>query len=253
MSTTPREAAGLHATKTPPAPGEDRVSGYGVMGLPLESGDYLALRHWTTSSFGPAYRSVWHRDADGRWTIYSDQPPEVSCARFVGAAAHAVVTAPIRLTWSGDRHFTVEVEDLRWDVELTSSPATTALTGCGSVLPEAAWASPTVLRLMGRLAGLLLGTGPLRLVGVMPCGQAYRIAARRTWLVQDTQAEYAGRSLGHERRPETPVTIGPVLLPRRGVFFADATGRFTAPAPHLVEPHSLGRHQGEPTMKGEQR
>lgn len=247
MSTTPREAAGLQATTTPPAPGEDRVHGYGVMGIPLESGDYVTLRHWTASSFGPAYRSVWHRDPEGRWTIYADQPPEVSCARFVGAAAHALVTAPIRLTWTGDDHLTVEVEDLRWDLDLTSSPATVALNGSGSVMPEAAWASPTVLRLMGRMAGPLLGTGALRLVGLMPCGQAYRMAARRIWLVQDTQVEYAGRSLGHERRPDASITIGTVLLPQRGVFFADATGRFTAPAP-ATAPRAAEQQSPERTL-----
>jgi hypothetical protein len=35
-----------------PAPCE-RVSGYGVMGLPFRSGHILGLRQWTASSVGP--------------------------------------------------------------------------------------------------------------------------------------------------------------------------------------------------------
>ena len=242
IGTGPRAATALRVTQRSTQPGHDHVHGYGVMGIPLSSGDYLALRCWTTSSIGPAYRSVWHRDPDGRWTIYADQPPEVSCARFVGAAAHEVVTAPIRLDWSGDHHLDIEVADLRWEIDLVSSPATIALTGGGSLPPEPAWASPVVLRLMGRLAGPLLGTGPLRLMGVMPCGQTYRMAARRTWLVRDTRAEDAGHPLGHQCRPDAPITIGPVVLPLRGVFFADATGRFTVPAPR-------GTAQGRGTLR----
>ncbi len=232
MGRSPREAAGLGAPAAPASAGEDRTYGWGVMGLPLQSGDYLALRSWTASSFGPPYSSVWRRDPRGRWTIYADQPPEVSCARFVGAAAHRTITSPVRLTWADEAHLKVEVEDLRWRMTLVASPATRTLTGCGSLLPEAAWANPTVLRLMGRLVSPLLATGPLRLAGTMPCGQFYRMAARRTWLVAETSVEVAGRPLGHELRPDAPVTIGDVLLPARGVFFADATARFTAPAPH---------------------
>lgn len=242
MSTTPRSAAQSEGRPLP-AGTEDRLQGWGVMGVPLDGGHYLALRHWTASSFGPPYTGVWHRDPRGRWTVWADHPPEVSCARFVGSAAHRVVTAPVGLTWEDECRLVVEVEDLRWRMTLAPSPATTALSSAGSVLPEAAWGSAAVLRLMGLVGGSLLRTGPLRLAGTMPCGQGYRIGSRLAWLLERTRADRGGRLLGHEQRHDRPVTIGPVLLPARGVFFADATGRFTAPAPHTGERDHPGRRR----------
>lgn len=252
MGSTPRSAAQARVRPLP-AGTEDRVQGWGVMGVPLEGGHYLALRSWGVTSFGPPYSAVWHRDPQGRWTVWSDQPPEVSCARFVGAAAHRVVTAPIGLAWEGDDRLTVEVEGLRWGMTFAPSPATTTLSVAGSVLPDAAWGSPAVLRLMGLVAGPLLRTGPLRLVGTMPCGQAYRMGARLTWLVGRTRADLDGRPLGGEHRHDRPVMLGPVLLPRRGVFYADATGRFVAPAPHTGEHTGPGRREGAPTTRGGRR
>jgi hypothetical protein len=50
----------------------ERFFGYGVMGLPFRSGHVLGLRRFPASSIGPGYRSVWHRDAQGRWTFASE-------------------------------------------------------------------------------------------------------------------------------------------------------------------------------------
>ena len=53
---------------------DERVAGFGVMGLPFRSGHYLAFRHFPASSFSPAYRSVWHRDPSGTWTFHATTP-----------------------------------------------------------------------------------------------------------------------------------------------------------------------------------
>ena len=54
----------------PDGPG-DRFSGYAIIGLPFQSGHVLALRRFPTSSIGPGYTAVWHRNPSGRWTFYS--------------------------------------------------------------------------------------------------------------------------------------------------------------------------------------
>lgn len=62
----------------------ERFRGYGVMGLPFESGHVLGLRRFPVSSIGPGYTSIWHRSPDGRWSFWSTTAPEVSCARYTG-------------------------------------------------------------------------------------------------------------------------------------------------------------------------
>jgi len=56
-----------------PWPGHEYVKGWGVFGLPFDSGHVLALRVFPENDFGP-YRTVWHRDPSGRWSIYVDGP-----------------------------------------------------------------------------------------------------------------------------------------------------------------------------------
>ncbi len=84
----------------PAVPGE-RFSGYGVMGLPFRSGHILGLRRFSASSIGPGYRSVWHRAPSGRWTFYQDQPAELACTRYFGAAVEEVREGPIEIGWDG--------------------------------------------------------------------------------------------------------------------------------------------------------
>ena len=61
-----------------PWPGHEYVRGWGVFGLPFDSGHVLALRVFPQSSFGP-YRTLWHRDPEGRWYGLSERAREV-CA-----------------------------------------------------------------------------------------------------------------------------------------------------------------------------
>jgi hypothetical protein len=61
----------------------ERVSGYGVMGLPFRSGHVLGLRRWTASSIGESFTSIWHRDPDGGVALASD-PPRNGVGRGTG-------------------------------------------------------------------------------------------------------------------------------------------------------------------------
>jgi len=74
-----------------PSGNEERFAGYGVMGVPFTSGDLLAMRRFPASSLGQGYTSVWHRDPQGRWTFYSDVPPQLACSRYFGSAISEAV------------------------------------------------------------------------------------------------------------------------------------------------------------------
>lgn len=207
---------------------DERVAGYGVFGLPFASGHYLALRDFVDSSFGPAYRSVWHRDPAGSWSLYSTTPPEQSCSRFIGAAlSHPPVTAPIDVTWLGDAHVRVYIDDvLDWTMQLESTPATRAMTAMSQRMPAAAWRNRAVLAVMGRMAGAMLAAGRMRLAGDMPNGQDFVAAPRRIWAVQSSSATLGGEDIGPIGALAKQDRIGDFWLPQRGIFFADGVGRF---------------------------
>jgi hypothetical protein len=135
------------------------------MGLPFRSGHYLALRHFPASSIGPGFTAVWHRDPHRRWTFHADAPAEVSCARYFGAtSAGGAERVPIDVTWTGPRSLRVRVPDvLAWQVHLAATAATRLLSSASWLLPDPRWDSDRVLGAMGRVAGLLLRAGRVRL------------------------------------------------------------------------------------------
>src|ERR1700733_9802714 len=81
----------------------ERVSGYGIMGLPFRSGHVLGLRRWTASSIGEGFTSIWHRDPDGRWTFYESARSDIACTRYFGAAVQRQLVGPIEIEWLGPR------------------------------------------------------------------------------------------------------------------------------------------------------
>lgn len=226
---TPREAATAMETEAvlPGGTGE-RAAGYGVMGLPFASGHYLALRDFVASSFGPAYRSVWHRDPAGDWTIYSSAPPEQSCARFIGSAlAQPPVTTPVDVTWLGDAHVRVYIDDvLDWTLQLASTPATRLMTAMSGRMPASAWTNRVVLAAMGRMAGPMLSAGRMRLTGDMPNGQDFLAAPKRIWSIGSSSATVHGQDIGPIGPLAKQDRLGGFWLPQRGIFFADGVGRF---------------------------
>jgi hypothetical protein len=205
--------------RLPPGPGE-RFAGYGVMGMPFRSGHVLGLRRFPASSIGPGYRSVWHRDPDGRWTFYQDQPADLACTRYFGAEVDEVREGPVRIEWTGSHRFEVRAGDgeLEWEVELESTPVTRMLNRVGSLLPLRAWRSRPVLAAMSRLAGPALGAGQIRLAGQAPNGQRFQANPLATWVAAGGGAQIGGVDLGEPGPAPEQARLRDFAIPQRGLF-----------------------------------
>jgi hypothetical protein len=226
---TPREAATSmeHGTELP-AGDDERVIGYGVIGLPFASGHYLALRNFVASSFGPPYCSVWHRDPMSGWSIYSDVDAAQSCPRYLSVAqSRPAIVAPIDLTWIDDFRLRVYIDDaLDWTIEARPTAATRLMTAMGAAIPASAWTSRAVMGVMGRVAGPVLGAGRMRLAGGLPNGQTFTAAPQRIWSVTDSTATVEGRDAGPIGPLPEQDRLGDFWLPQRGIFFTNGFGHF---------------------------
>lgn len=203
----------------PPAACE-RVSGYGVMGLPFRSGHVLGLRRWTASSVGDDFTSIWHRDPDGRWTFYESAPSEVACTRYFGASVERVQVGPIALDWEDERRLHVSTVDgaVDWRIELGSTAATRTMSVVGSSLPLAAWRSRPLLLAMGSMAGRALGVGTVKLTGMTSNGQAFDANPLRIWFVTSSRAVVEGRELGPAGPLDEQAHLRDFYIPQRGIF-----------------------------------
>ncbi len=115
-----------------PWPGHEYVKGWGVFGLPFDTGHVLALRVFPESDFGP-YRTVWHRDPAGRWSIYVHGPRlDTACPRYYGQASEYVGFARIDLTWTGPASLRVVVDRPSLEWTLTASDTWTLRTSMPS-------------------------------------------------------------------------------------------------------------------------
>lgn len=207
--------------KQAPIPGGagDRLFGYAVYALPFTSGDVLALRRFPASSFGPAYTAVWHRDPDGRWIHYADQPDAVTCPRFFGAAFHESHRARIRLDWTGPSQLRARVDDaIDWRVELEATPVTRMMSAMGRAMPEAWGRSPVVLAPMSRMARPMLRAGRMRLAGRVPNGQRFRASPVEMWRVASSSARAGERDLGAPAPLARQARLRDFWLMQRGLF-----------------------------------
>lgn len=220
---TPRECAGLAeaAAELPPGTAE-RFSGYALMGMPFGSGHYLAYRRFPASSIGPGYHAAWLRRPDGSWSVYADAPPELSCARYFGAAFSQTAYAPVTGSWSGPFNLTVTVPGvLSWRIGLESTPATSALTAMAGKMPAALWRSDRMLGAMGLLMGPALRSGKMKLSGLVPNGQSFRAHPQRVWMVGSAESTIDGRDAGIPQALPAQEHLADFWLPQRGVFVAD--------------------------------
>jgi hypothetical protein len=208
----------------------DRFSGYAIVGLPFQSGHILALRRFSASSIGPGYTSVWHRDPSRRWTFYSTVAPDLSCARYFGGQVERNVVASIDIAWADSRRFRVVVCNvIEWHVALGTSVATRLLNTVAGAIPERAWQSPAVLRVMGGVAEATLGTGRMNLTGQTPNGHRYIANPRQLWLIESSHALVDGVSVGPVGPLADQASVGDLLLPQRGLFVVART-RLEQPA-----------------------
>ncbi len=231
MITTPRQAVATVEGNPRLARGSDeRFTGYGAMGVPFSGGHYLALRDMVASSLGAAYRAIWHRDPQGRWTIFTTTAPVVSCPRYFGSAAAVERVPAVEMTWRDDWTLDVTMGTrLSWQLRLGSTTATRAVTTMGALMPEWAWESNAVLGSMGPTAGAVLRSGRIRLRGRTPNGQGFKAAPARVWRVIGGAAEVDGIDLGDVGPLLEQARLGDFWLPQRGLFFA-GQARFTVSA-----------------------
>ena len=178
----------------------DVFSGWGVLGVPFQSGHVLALRRYVVSSLGPAYTSIWHRDPAGRWTFYSTIAPDCSCARYYGARIDRNVVAPIDIAWTTPWTLHARIEhSLAWHVTLHSSS-------------------------MSRL----VGSDRIRQAGRTPNGHRFDLHPRQVWAVDASAAHVSGTDLGPPGPLAAQATLEDMRLPQRGLF-AVTTVRFERP------------------------
>ncbi len=213
----------------------ERVSGYGVMGLPFQSGHVLGLRRWTASSIGEAFTSIWHRDPEGRWTFYESATCEVACTRYFGADAQRACA--IRLAWDGPRRLRIETEggEVSWTVDIGSTLVTRMMSAVGGMMPDAAWRWRPVLGVMGLVAGWSLGVGTVQLTGRTSHAQHFDANPKTIFYVTASHAVVDGMDLGPMGPLPTQARIADFYIPQRGIF---AVGRVfvtpdvVAPPPH---------------------
>ena len=204
----------------------ERFAGYGVMGVPFSSGHVLALRHFSASSVGPGYSSVWIRDPAGVWTIHSTTGPATSCPRYFGSALGSSSTGPISIRWRDDYSFRVEAGDgldLSWDLTLAATPVTRLLSAVSGAVPDRLWHHRRFLRLLGAAAGPALGAGHIGLTGRAPNGQIFGARPRRVWFVRSSTARLRGHSLGQPSALPVQDRLGDFWIPQRGIFMVGSS------------------------------
>jgi len=224
MKAPAQYAQGLEEHPVLPEGDCERVSGYGVMGLPFSSGHVLGLRRWTASSVGDRFTSIWHRDPAGSWTFYESAPCQVACSRYFGADVEHFVEVPISLEWEAPNRLLVRTDDgaVDWAIEMGGNAATRIMSAASSMLPMGAWRSHPVLTAMGEMAGRALGVGKVQLTGTTSNDQHFDANPLRIWYVTESTAVIGGEDLGPIGALDEQAHMADFYFPQRGMF---AVGR----------------------------
>ncbi len=160
--TNPREAALAAQRNSVLRPETDeRITGYGVMGLPFRSGHFLARRHMPASSIGAEHQTVWHCGPDGTWTFIPDTGPQQRYARYFASNDSARTTRlDTERSWDGSLSLRVIGPDvLDWRIELAPIPAAVLTCAIDRRLKSSTWRSKTFQRAIGAVAPYVLRTG----------------------------------------------------------------------------------------------
>jgi hypothetical protein len=204
----------------PPWPDHEYVTGWGVSGLPFDSGHVLALRVFPDNDFSP-YKTIWHRDPEGLWSIYVDGPRfDTACPRYYGAACTHVGHARIDINWTGPAtlRVTMDTPALDWTIAARETATLRVLNAASPRLPLWTWRSAGLVRTRELLARRLLGLGDIRMSGTMPSGHVGILMPARMYLIDESAAILEGEDLGRPTRVSPNPSIGDVALPARGVL-----------------------------------
>ena len=196
------------------------VRGWGVFGLPFESGHVLALRVFPDNDFSP-YRTLWHRDPQGRWSIYVDGPRlDTACPRYYGPACSHTAFARIDLEWTGPASLRIRMDAprLEWTASAHETAALRMMNALGALMPLWTWRPAPLLRAREVLAQRLLGMGDIRMSGKMPSGHVGTLMPQRMYFIDTAAATLDGESFGRPATMTPNPRIGDVTLPARGVL-----------------------------------
>jgi hypothetical protein len=202
-----------------PWPHHEYVKGWGVFGLPFDSGHVLALRVFPENDFGP-YKSLWLRDPEGNWSIHVDGARlDTACPRYYGAACKRTGFAHLELTWTGPATLQVTMDEpaLAWTLTASSTTYLDCLNALSAALPMATWRPRALLRARERLARML-GIGEIELSGVMPSGHTGTLMPKQMYFIEESRAVLGGMDLGHPTHLAQCPRIGGVPLPARGML-----------------------------------
>jgi hypothetical protein len=202
-----------------PWPGHEYVKGWGVFGLPFDSGHVLALRVFPENDFGP-YRSLWHRDPEGRWSIYLDGPRlDTGCPRYFGPACAETDLRRIEVEWIGPASVQVRMDSpsLDWRLTATETPMLAVMNVVHAAMPLSTWRSPMLIRARETMVRAM-GLGRLQMSGVTPSGHTGTLMPQRMYFVDESSATIDGTELGHPVHLKDSPTIGGVALPARGIL-----------------------------------
>jgi hypothetical protein len=201
-------------------PDHEYVRGWGIFGLPFDSGHVLALRVFPQNDFA-AYRTVWHRTPDGAWSIFVDGPRlDTACPRYYGPACTVVAHTRIDLRWMAPAALRITMDDpeLTWSVVASTTRLLRVLNAISPRLPLWTWKRPSLVRARELVAQRMLGMGAIRMHGVMPSGHVGTLMPERMYFINDAAATLDGTDLGRPERAATTPDIGRVTLPARGVL-----------------------------------
>jgi hypothetical protein len=191
-----------------------------VFGLPFESGHVLALRVFPENDFSP-YRTIWHRDPGGQWSIYVDgQRLDTACPRYYGPACTHIGHAHIDLEWTGPASLrvTMDAPRLEWTLTAAQTPILRLLNAASPRLPLWTWRSSRLVRAREHIARRILGMGDICMSGTMPSGHVGILMPQRMYFIDQATAALDDEDLGHAVRVSPNPQIGQVPLPARGVL-----------------------------------
>src|SRR5262252_793001 len=139
-------------------PDHEYVRGWGVFGLPFDSGHVLALRVFPDNDFSP-YRTLWHRTPDGQWSIYVDGARlDTACPRYYGSACVRTDFARMTVDWTGPAALRVSTDTpaLKWTLSATETPILRVLNAVSPRMPMWTWRSDALVRMREELARRVL-------------------------------------------------------------------------------------------------
>lgn len=195
------------------------MKGWGVFGVPFDSGHVLALRVFPENDFGP-YRTLWHRDPSYRWSIYVDGARlDTACPRYYGAACDRTQFSHIGITWTGPASLRVTMDSpsLDWTLTASSTRLLSLLNTISPALPVATWRPRPLIRAR-ELMARGLGLGHLELSGVMPSGHRGTLMPQQMYFIDTSTASFESMDLGRPTHLIDNPKIGEVPLPARGVL-----------------------------------